>query len=664
MRVALSIRSKIIGGFALVVGSAALLAVTSVQQLGSVQSLFGSYRTASRETVSVGGLVSALAEAKVAGLEFRMTAHANAGSAAEQKLAAFESASGQALATSSDPETRAELERLGDLARKYREAFGRFRKTEETIRSLALGIDDAASQIRRSVTELIEADAPAEALKPAGLLLQDLTMAQVRVERFIASGHPTAIREARSFQMMAGGRLDMMAEAAGESAAERVGTLRKAMTGFKETLGRLDDAALDRDQILAGELDKLAPQLFAGYEGLAKRALDRQNTVGPETERTLAGIARQTSLIAAGCVGAGLLIGGLLGFGLPRSIGSITRSMRRLADGDLAAPVYGIGRRDEIGAMAEAVQVFRENSQRVQALEVEQAEAKRVAEADRTRMMAELADAFEQSVGGIVASVSASATQLQQAAESLTTTAAETTGQSNSVARASEEASSSVQTVASAAEELASSIEEIARQVAHSSDMSRQAVAQADATNAKVQSLATAADRIGQVVELIRGIAEQTNLLALNATIEAARAGEAGRGFAVVASEVKMLAGQTAKATGDISEQIAAIQAATDDAVSAIAEIAQAVRRMNGIADGIAVSVEQQGAATAEIAGSVQQASNGANQVTTNIAVVSRAARETGTSAGHVFEAARGLAGQSEQLRREVGHFVARVRAG
>jgi methyl-accepting chemotaxis protein len=220
-----------------------------------------------------------------------------------------------------------------------------------------------------------------------------------------------------------------------------------------------------------------------------------------------------------------------------------------------------------------------------------------------------------------------------------------------------------VQSVASATEEMASSVNEISRQVQDSARIASEAVQQAQQTNDRVGELARAAARIGDVVELINTIAGQTNLLALNATIEAARAGEAGRGFAVVASEVKALAEQTAKATGEISQQIDGIQAATQDSVGAIREIGGTIGRMSEIASAIASAIEEQGAATQEISRNVQQAAHGTQQVSANIADVQRGASETGSASSQVLAAAKSLSGESTRLRLEVGKFLSSVRA-
>ena len=200
--------------------------------------------------------------------------------------------------------------------------------------------------------------------------------------------------------------------------------------------------------------------------------------------------------------------------------------------------------------------------------------------------------------------------------------------------------------------------------MAHGYYVANHAVLEAQRTDTTVAALSDASHRIGEVVKLISDIANQTNLLALNATIEAARAGEAGKGFAVVASEVKNLANQTGKATEDISAQIAGMQTATGEAVGAIKAITETIGRIDQIAATIAAAVEEQGAATQEIARSVQQAAGGARDVSDNVTAVSRSVEETGRMAGGLLESASELSQQAELMNREVGNFLARVRAG
>lgn len=348
---------------------------------------------------------------------------------------------------------------------------------------------------------------------------------------------------------------------------------------------------------------------------------------------------------------------------ITRPIHATERGMRALAAGDLGIEITSLDRRDEIGNMARAVQVFKTNAADKARLERENEESQRRAEEERKSTLRAIAESFEKSVSGLVDSLAQSATEMRSTAQSMSGTAQQSNQRAGAVAEASERASENVGTVATAAEELSSSIEEITKQVGHSTAMAEEAVAAARAASADVKGLSEAAQKIGEVVELITAIAEKTNLLALNATIEAARAGAAGKGFAVVASEVKTLATQTASATEDISSQVANIQSATTGAVSAITSIATLIDKLNAISAGIADAVGQQGAATHEIARNVQEAANGTRDVSSYIGDVTAASAETGEAAGTVLSEAEGLSKQSVALQTEVDNFLRQIRA-
>ncbi|MFZ2159209.1 MAG: methyl-accepting chemotaxis protein [Bradyrhizobium sp.] len=350
--------------------------------------------------------------------------------------------------------------------------------------------------------------------------------------------------------------------------------------------------------------------------------------------------------------------------GIARPMMRLNGALGEMAGGNLDVVIPGANRGDEIGDLAKTVTVIRENAEQKAR---DEAEAKisqdQIAAQQRKADMIKLANDFEGAVGEIVETVSSASSELETSAGTLTSTAERAQELTTAVAAASEEASTNVQSVASATEEMASSVNEISRQVQESARMANEAVDQTRRTNDRVSALSKAAARIGDVVELINTIAEQTNLLALNATIEAARAGEAGRGFAVVASEVKALAEQTAKATGEIGQQIAGIQAATQESVGAIQEISSTIEKLSEISSTIAAAVEEQGAATQEISRNVQQAAHGTQQVSSNITDVQRGASETGSASSQVLSAAQSLSGDSNRLKLEVGKFLSSVRA-
>ncbi|BBF80899.1 HAMP domain-containing methyl-accepting chemotaxis protein [Asticcacaulis excentricus] len=377
------------------------------------------------------------------------------------------------------------------------------------------------------------------------------------------------------------------------------------------------------------------------------------------------GATARTLILIALCVTA--LCAALIGFLMVRAvsvpIARMSDVMKVLSSGQTEVKVPHLGERNEIGQMAAAVEVFRDGLIRNRALEAEAARAREDAEHQRRQAMRDLAADFEGAIGGVVEMVSSAATEMQATAAQLSASAQESSAKAQSVSAAAEQAGSSVTSVAGSAEELGASISEISRQVRHSLSKAREAVGEAEATYAIVNELSGAAGRITSIVDMISSIASQTNLLALNATIESARAGEAGKGFAVVAAEVKTLATQTAHATTEINQQIAGIQATTEQAVRAIENISQTIRIINESSATIAAAVEQQGAATSEIVLSVTQASTGAIEVTQNITGVARMAEETGTGASQVLSASSELAQQAAKLQAQVNGFLAQVRA-
>ncbi len=445
----------------------------------------------------------------------------------------------------------------------------------------------------------------------------------------------------------------------------KVDAVRAALKDYREsTKSVIEMAAVDSATALLFMMD--AEQKFTALEKSIVALHELEKRLSRETVDAAGVLVDETKLGFFVLLICALLLAGLvtvvISRMIARPIAEMTGVMTALSAGDKSIAVPQTARTDEIGHMAKAVLVFKENMVRADAMSVEQAREREAKEA-RARRLEASAQHFDQSVGGVVGAVSAATMKLQSSAQSMSATAGQTNRQALAVANASEEATTSVHTVASAAEQLSGSVTEIGRQVNQSSRIAQQAVADVERTNVTMQELAETARRIGDVVKLINDIASQTNLLALNATIEAARAGAAGKGFAVVASEVKSLANQTAKATEEIAAQVAAIQGSTQDSVTAIAGIGETIRRVSEIATTIASAVEEQDASTQEIASNVQQAAAGTQEVSANIADVTKAANETGEAAEQVLSAAREMAQQTEALRGEVERFLADVKA-
>jgi methyl-accepting chemotaxis protein len=432
---------------------------------------------------------------------------------------------------------------------------------------------------------------------------------------------------------------------------------------YRQALMRLIENSKSIDKLVA-EMAGSADAIVKGAGAMKADLLSGQQRLESESDATIGQTERLILMLAAGGFLLGATLALLLGRGISRPMIEMCKAMRELAGGNFDVVLPGLGRKDELGEMAGAVEEFK-----LQAVAKAERDAaaqdaqNRASSAARRAELIRFADEFESAVGAIVSNVSASAVQLEQAAGTLTRTAETTQSLSSQVAGASEEASSNIRSVATATEELSSSVDEIGRRVRDSSRIAEAAVLQAQATDGRIGKLSRAAQEIGDVVKLITAIAEQTNLLALNATIEAARAGEAGRGFAVVASEVKSLASQTAKATDEISTHISGMQGATQESVAAIKEIGGTIGQISSIASAIASAVDQQSAATQEIARNVQNVAHGTDEAAANIMQVNRGATETGSASEEVLHSARTLSSESTRLRQELDRFMANIRA-
>jgi methyl-accepting chemotaxis protein len=661
----LRIRGRLYGGFGALLLFCAVLAGFAVWQLGGIQDGVGSMTIQSKNTIRVVQISAELQAIRRAILRYNFDHDEASNAEAEKRLAGTTDLLELAI-----KETRSEERRA---------AYSEVQKDVAELKLKRVAMGDAVKQLvagkellftdgdkmAADVQKFVDAAEKTEFSHLGNALESKVLLVRVANWRLLATRDSKGIAV---FKTSVGKAQQEILELEKSNLPRDLAAL---LTPVKTAVAKYSDAfdKASTNLLLADEL------YYKAVTPLTRSAVERMDGVKAKIEEAylktsndandrISGTITMQEIVAGAAVLVGLLIAFLIARGIIGPLSGLTAAMKELAGGNFGVVLPGLDRKDEVGDMAQAVETFK-----VKAGEKarDEAEAKikqdQVAAQQRKKDMIKLADDFESAVGEIVETVSSASTELEASANTLTSTAERAQQLTTMVAAASEEASTNVQSVASATEELTSSVNEISRQVQESSRMAGDAVDQARKTNDRVGELSKAAARIGDVVELINTIAGQTNLLALNATIEAARAGEAGRGFAVVASEVKALAEQTAKATGEIGQQIAGIQAATQESVNAIKEISGTIEKLSEISSTIAAAVEEQGAATQEISRNVQQAAQGTQQVSSHITDVQRGASETGSASSQVLSAAQSLSGDSNRLKLEVGKFLNTVRA-
>jgi methyl-accepting chemotaxis protein len=663
------INTKIMIGFAAVLTLLAVLAVLSYRGFVKVAEGFGAFN----QRVKVVGIVRDVDYGFIGYRryvrEFSVSGDENLIAEARKRQEVLTKSIKQGLDEIKNPERRAGMAEINEQFVLYAKNFDKLATLKQEQNKLTREVLDplgtkTLAMIEELQTMAVRSGNPNSATL-GGEAVKQLLLARLNVNKLLGRHEQSAAQAAEA-------ALTALKKAMAAFSAGIVNDdVRKLFADASSNVEKYADAyhkaakdSHDVEVLANGEMAKEAQVIAAAAERIKQSGIADEAKIEHETIDLIGSTEHLIVAIAIGSLVLGFLLAWLIGRAISKPVIGLCAGMRELAEGNFAVVLPGLGRGDEVGDMAQAVETFKVKAEQKAHSEAEaKAQQDRLAAQQRKADMIKLADTFEAAVGEIVKTVSSASTELETSATTLTSTAERAQEITTMVAAASEEASTNVQSVASATEELTSSVNEISRQVQESARIANDAVDQARKTNDRVAELSKAAARIGDVVELISTIAGQTNLLALNATIEAARAGEAGRGFAVVASEVKALAEQTAKATGEIGQQITGIQAATQESVGAIREISGTIERLSEISSTIAAAVEEQGAATQEISRNVQQAAQGTMQVSSNITDVQRGASETGSASSQGLSAAQALSGDSDRLRTEVGKFLATARA-
>jgi methyl-accepting chemotaxis protein len=661
----LRIRGRLYGGFGALLLFCVALAGFAVWQLWGIETQVGMMTLQSKNTIRVGDIATELQATRRGLLRYTFDQDEASFAESEKRLSRIADLLEEAVRTTIVEERRTAYREAGkEIAelKTKRVALGDAIKQMLAGRNLLFTDGDKmAADVQNLVDAADKTDFAREtsALETKVLLLRiaNWRMLATRDSKGLATFKANLGKAQQEIALLE--KVDLPSNLAALLASVKAGIIKYA-EAFEKTGPNL---------LLADELyyKAITPLIVGTIEKMdnVKASIGQafEKTTADTDDRISSTVTMQ-EIVAGAAVLMGLMIAFLIARSIIGPLSGLTSGMKELAGGNFGVVLPGLDRKDEVGDMAQAVETFKVLAEQKAR---DEAEAKikqgQIAARQRKADMIKLADDFESAIGEIVETVSSASTELEASASTLTSTAVRSQELTTMVAAASEEASTNVQSVASATEEMASSVNEISRQVQESARIATDAVDQARKTNDRVGELSKAAARIGDVVELINTIAGQTNLLALNATIEAARAGEAGRGFAVVASEVKALAEQTAKATGEIGQQISGIQAATQESVGAIKEISGTIEKLSEISSTIAAAVEEQGAATQEISRNVQQAAQGTQQVSSSITEVQRGASETGSASSQVLSAAQSLSGDSNRLKLEVGKFLNSVRA-
>ncbi len=658
----LSTRTKILLGSGVLVLALVVVAGISVLALRAVQDDFSAYRNLARQSNELGRVQANLLAARLAAKDFVLRNDQASVAALEDRVATSRQVIADARSIVADQDGRKTLEAIETDLDDYSGFFKKVVALQAESNDLVRRMDELGPEIEKNLNQIMQsanADNDASAAFLAGQSLRSLLLARLNAFKFLTDSQ--AANRGRADENLAD-----FVKIATEMQRELQNPVRRQLAekviadgaAYRSTFEQVATAFEAKNAIISAELDRIGPKIATEAEEMKLANKAEQDYLGPHAERRVSEALLEISIIA----GLAILLGGLFALLIGRMIGrpiqSITGVMNRLAEGELEVDMPYAGRRDEVGQMAQALDVFKDNAIERRRM----AEAELAAAEDRTRRAEQrdaLTEAFKASVDDVMQALSSASTQLESTAQLMSATAEETSAQATTVSAATEQASASVQTVAASAEELAASIREVTANITQTSSLADKANREAGGAVEAIDGVRAGAEKISGVINIISEIASQTNLLALNATIEAARAGEAGKGFAVVASEVKQLANETGKATGEISNQIKEMQSSVEACVPMIRAIEEIIGELSEIATRVAAAAEEQSAATTEISRSGQQAATGTEEVSMNVRGLQEASVQTSAGATQVLSAAASVNERSAAMRQEIERYIA-----
>ena len=651
----LTIRTQLIAGFGIMGALVLALASAGMVANRSLDDAKRDLMEAAAQSRAVSEAKFELADARLAAFRWRTTGDEG-----------FADAFSAALDTLAREASEAGLDELAPMADEYAEAFGAVVDASTLRTSQFSSVNDSgrlALEALDQVSDSAYADGDAEASRFASIAQERLLLGRLYAERFgMFATAEYADRAVTEFDAASAALDDLLPRLQNPERLARTAEARANIAEAAQSFANARRVSESRDQALT-ELDSFGPRMAELADARLAAIIAREAEVAQAAARQAAA-AQTLSLVTAALAVIGAAgIAWLLASRIPAALARITTAMDRLATGDTGLTIPDADRRDEVGAMARALAVFRDNALEMEQLQASADAQKQAAAQARRNELEAMAARFERQVGEVVAALIRSAEDLKSQAAELDGAVGAASERSGSVAAAAEQATVNVEAMASASEELSASIREVAQQVAGSAQAARTSREQAGASADRLDTLAEAVAGVDEIVRSINGVAEQTNLLALNATIEAARAGEAGKGFAVVASEVKALAGQTQALTEQIASQLARITRATGEAVSSTRSVIGQIAEIDDTATALSAAVEEQSSATTEIAAGAQQAALGARTVSTDIVSVQQSVSRSADVAARVGDAAGRVEERSKALSEEVASFLQTVRA-